>query len=165
MQFLFIIFKFNFTGVQLIYNTVLVSVIQNESVIHRHIAILFFPYSLLQSIEQISLCCTVVPLTYNITTQCCLCTWFLIPLFSGHYTTLNLVCSSPILKTSVFLLQEIKHRSSNTEGTSFGQLFRVVKEIQEFVYYTDFQQIVFFLILFFLPSYCYPSVLQAGQAG
>ena len=55
--------KKNFIGVQSIYNVVLVSgVQQSESVIHIHISTLFFfflilfPYRLLQSIEQSSLC-------------------------------------------------------------------------------------------------------------
>ena len=52
-----------FIGVQLIYNVVLVSgVQQSESVMHIHISTLFqivFPYRSLQSTEQSSLCCTV----------------------------------------------------------------------------------------------------------
>ena len=50
-------------GIQLIYNVVLVSgVQQNDSIIHIHISILFqiiFPFRLLQSIKQSSLCYTV----------------------------------------------------------------------------------------------------------
>ena len=48
-------FKLIFIGVQLIYNVVLVSAVQqSESVIHLHISILFqilFPHRLLKSIE------------------------------------------------------------------------------------------------------------------
>ena len=56
---------FFYIGVQLIYNVVLVSAVQqSDSVIHIHISILFqipFPFSLLQSTEQSSLCSTVGP--------------------------------------------------------------------------------------------------------
>ena len=56
-------FKLIFIGIQLIYNVVLVSAVQqSESVIHIHISTLFkilFPYRSLQSIEQCSLCYTV----------------------------------------------------------------------------------------------------------
>ena len=57
-------FKKIFIGVQLIYNVVLVSgVQQSESVIHIHISTLFkilFPHRSLKSIEQSSLCYIVV---------------------------------------------------------------------------------------------------------
>ena len=56
-------FKLIFFGVQLIYNVVLVSAVQQrESVIHIHMSTLFqiiFQYRSLQSIEQSSLCYTV----------------------------------------------------------------------------------------------------------
>ena len=52
-------FKINFIGVQLIYNVVLVSAVQqSESVMHIHVFTLFqiiFPYKLLKNIEQRSL--------------------------------------------------------------------------------------------------------------
>ena len=58
-------FFLNVIGVELIYNVVLVSgVQQSASVIHIHIFILFqilFPYRSLQSIEWSSLCYTVGP--------------------------------------------------------------------------------------------------------
>ena len=61
----YFLFYFIFIGVQLIYNVVLVSgVQQSESVIHIHISTLFqilFPYRSLQRIEQSSLCYTVGP--------------------------------------------------------------------------------------------------------
>ena len=60
----------NFIGVQLIYNVVLVSGIQQRgSVIHIHIFILFqilYPYRLLQNIEYSSLCYTVGPCALSI---------------------------------------------------------------------------------------------------
>ena len=63
-----IFFFLIFLGVQLIYNVVLVSAVQqSESVIH--ISTLFqilFPYRLLQSIEQSSLCYTVGPYQLSI---------------------------------------------------------------------------------------------------
>lgn len=52
----------------------------------------------------------------------------------------------------------MKQHSCNTEGKSIGQLYRQVKEIQESVYKTDFQQIVIISA-----SPCYPSLLQAAQ--
>ena len=62
-QRVFIYFLINFIGVQLIYNVVLVSVVQqSESVMHTHISTLFqilFPCRSLQSIEQSFLCYTV----------------------------------------------------------------------------------------------------------
>ena len=66
----FLIFKFIFIGVQLIYNVVLVSAVQqSESVIHMHISTLFqilFPYRSLESIEQSFLCYTVGPYLLSI---------------------------------------------------------------------------------------------------
>ena len=54
---------FFFTGLQLIYNVVLVSaVLQSESVIHIHISTLFqilFPYRPVHNVKQNSLCYTV----------------------------------------------------------------------------------------------------------
>ena len=65
MCFVSFFFFLLFIGVQLIYNVVLVSgVEQSESAIHIHISSLFqmlFPYQSLQSIEQSSLCSTVGP--------------------------------------------------------------------------------------------------------
>ena len=64
------LFYIIFIGVQLIYNVVLVSgVQQSESAIHIHISTLFqilFPYRSLQSIEQSSLCYAVGPYQLSI---------------------------------------------------------------------------------------------------
>ena len=58
-------FTLIFIGVQLIYNVVLVSAVQqSESAIHTHISTLFqilFPYRSLQNTEKSSLCYTVGP--------------------------------------------------------------------------------------------------------
>ena len=52
--------KFNYIGVELIYNIVLVAgVQQSELVIHINISILFFPCGLLLTVEEISLCSAV----------------------------------------------------------------------------------------------------------
>ena len=65
-----IYFKKFFVGVQLIFDVVLVSAVQqSESVIHTYISTLFqilFPYRPLQSIEQSSLCYTVGPYQLSI---------------------------------------------------------------------------------------------------
>ena len=57
-------------GVELIYNTVLVSGIQqSDSVIHIYVSILFqilFPFRSFQNIEQNSLCYTVGPCWFSI---------------------------------------------------------------------------------------------------
>ena len=63
MYFIFLIFKLIFTGVQLLFNVVLISAVQqSESAIHIHISPLFWissPFRSAQSTEQSSLCCTV----------------------------------------------------------------------------------------------------------
>ena len=71
---------FNFLfyiGIQLIDNIVLVSgVQQSDSVIRIHVSILFqilFPFRLLQSIEQSSLCYTVGPWLSILNTAVCTC--------------------------------------------------------------------------------------------
>lgn len=84
-------------------------------------------------------------------------TWFLIPLFSVHYSHFQLGLFFP-RKPLFYLLQQMKQHSCNTEGKSIGQLYRQVKEIQESVYKTDFQPIVIISA-----SRCYPSLLQAAQ--
>ena len=76
-------------GVQLVYNDMLISgVQQSESVIHTHISLLFqivFPQKLIQKIEYSSLCYTVVD--YDFLMMEIFFLWFLIPflLFSFAY--------------------------------------------------------------------------------
>ena len=89
--------------IKLIQNVVLVSgVQQNESVIHKHISILQFPFSYrsLQSVEQSSLCYTAGPYyltSYLFYTQQCVCVCVcihksqspnlsLLPVFPGNHS-------------------------------------------------------------------------------
>ena len=78
-------FKIIFIRVQLIYNVVLLSCVQQcESVINTRIFILFwilFPYRSLQSIKQSSLCYKVGPYQFSILQQC---VYLKLPIYPLH---------------------------------------------------------------------------------
>ena len=127
----FFIFKI-FIRVQLIYNVVLVSAVQqSESVIHIHISTLFqilFPYGSLQSIEQSSLCSTAglyqLTILYIVV---CICQSqppnlsFPLPFPAGNHKFVFYICESVsfLLYSVVCCIFQISHISNIKQYLSF----------------------------------------------